>query len=75
MHIKTRTLAAETLERADESKYAVLASGGPLMRVVSVEVKYDDVVCVCVEQDGKLNYLNARVLRSLVAFDWKGFLL
>lgn len=39
MHIKTRTLAVETLERADESEYAVLASGGPLMRVVSVEAK------------------------------------
>ncbi len=75
MTLRTEVFNAADLKPLDEKDYCILASGGPLLKIESIEG--DTVFCVWSTPDeyGKLvirrEAFNKEVLRRLVPFEEK----
>ena len=69
--LRSGKFKSELLEKVTEANYAVLASGGPLMRVLGVfQTEAGELHVVCsIEGDKEPRLFNPKCLRTLTIFD------
>lgn len=72
--MNTMTANVNELEKVDEDGFVVLASGGPMMKVLDVKHSTDGVLCVICDDSGTLRVFDSSMLRMLVAFDARKWL-